>query len=273
MLLAVGSAFEGGATGGSEADSLRVDGRAVRVDALVAVDTLAGRSRAVRRWELPSVAVRGALGAAWGGAAWGAAWGEGVPGLRWAAGFEVPGEWAVGLGMAGTLVPWVDPGAVPDSCIGFLGASRAQALRAVVQNRYPLGIETDTVDAAATGRWEVELRAGVARVVPVGQRGLLRAGVELGRTLTPTVVQAFEEPAADATREEAFAHRELPAGRWVPRVEVGLGRARDPRAGCRSPRHRRPAAWAVLGFEAGTDGVPHRWTCTVGWTLGTDCRR
>ena len=121
------------------------------------------------------------------------------------------------FGMVGTLVPWVDPEVVPDSCIGFLGASRDRALRAVVQE--------------------------------------------------------FREPAPDATRAEAFPHRELAAGRWVPRVEVGLGRARDPRAGCRAPRHSRPAVWAVVGFEAGTDGVPHRWTATVGWTLGSECRR
>ena len=272
-LLAAVWTFEGASAGGSAGDSLRVDGRAVRVDALVAVDTLAGRQRAVRRVELPQVAVRGAVGGVVGGAGWATAWGAGVPVPRWSVGVGGPGEWAVAFGMVGTLVPWVDPAAVPDSCIGFLGASRDRALRAVVQNRYPLGIETDTVETAATGRWEMELRAGVARVVPVGERGLLRAGVELGRTLTPTVVQEFREPAPDATRAEAFPHRELAAGRWVPRVEVGLGRARDARAGCRAPRHSRPVVWAVLGFEAGTDGVPHRWTATVGWTLGAECRR
>ena len=255
-------------------DSLRVDGRVVRVDALVAVDTLASKRA---QWDgfdvVRAGVVRGGLGAVAGGPGWAAAWGKGVPAVRAEAAVEWGERWSVALGGAGTLVPRVDPAAVPDSCIGFLPAGPSDALRAVVRMTYPLGIETDTVALAPSGVFEFEVRAGVARLWEVGERGLVRAGAVVGRTLTPTTVQTFGAPTSDGTRSQAFQHVDLPAGRWVPRLEVGLARTSNPRAGCRAPRWRRPAVGCTVGFEPGVGGVPDRWTAAVVWTPGSECRR
>lgn len=181
-------------------DSIFIDGRVIRVQASVELDTVSRPRRWQFGWNVPGPDERRPIKrrvpawnslAAWNRVAVGEGemqrlepFARGVPavggGVAWTHVAPRPGHRAWGLG--GQIQAQWQPSttfadALPDSLIGFLPAGNG-TVQAVTFERFDLGVETDTVDiglvtgtawsVAAAGLLRVELRPSTSMTVSFG---------------------------------------------------------------------------------------------------------
>lgn len=68
------------------------------------------------------------------------------------------GQWVIGARAMRLL--YIDSSLFPDSLIGFSAATSSSPLRAITFERFPIGVETDTVEVSITRQLGVSLLAG-----------------------------------------------------------------------------------------------------------------
>lgn len=220
-------------------DSIVVDGRVIRVQASVELDTVSRPRRWQFGWNVPGPDERRPIKRrppAWkGGELWGRmplgtggrldTFSQGLPGagtgVGWTHVAPRPGRRAWGLGGQIQLqaCPSVDfATALPDSTIGFLPGEGA-SVRAVTWERFDLGVETDTVvvDLARSWTWGGAL-AGVLQV-ELSRNTPLEFAFGMERYGEARTLIRVAEPAIGGDPVQRF---EVPGRQWQPMARVGV---------------------------------------------------
>ena len=129
-------------------------------------------------------------------------------------------EWGVSL--VRLRLPSLNVAQLSDSVIGFVQSNSGNLLQAVIYERFPIGVETDTVAVTLSNRtaWRTSFQLGWAGTwrrhwawhAAVGATVLLKSETEFG----------LEFP--DINRGQAYAVKQQMAGEVFPLMDVGLRR-------------------------------------------------
>jgi hypothetical protein len=129
-------------------------------------------------------------------------------------------EWGVSLERL--RLPSLNVAQLSDSVIGFVQSYNDNSLQAVIYERFPIGVETDTVAVTLSNRtaWRTSLQLGWTHTwrrhwawhAAVGATVILSSETEFG----------LEVP--DINRGRAYAVKQQMAGEVFPLIDVGLRR-------------------------------------------------
>lgn len=129
-------------------------------------------------------------------------------------------EWGVSLERL--CLPSLNVAHLPDSVIGFVQSNNGTPLQAVIYERFPIGVETDTVAVMLSNRtaWRTSLQLGWTQ--SWGRHWAWHAAVGITVLLNSETEFGLEVP--DINRGQAYVVKQQMAGEVFPLIDIGLRR-------------------------------------------------
>ena len=231
-------------------DSIFVDGKTIRVQASVEIDTVSRPKRWQFGWNVPGPDERRPIkrkAPAWnqgyalvrtplGGESMGLeAFTSGVPATGWGAGWDHfvprPGKrpWGFGWSLEGQWMPSASFGTpLPDSLIGFLPQG-PDAVWAVTQERFDIGVETDTLSVPVVRTSSISIALNAALQVDLSRQTPLTLTFGLERWSADRTTFRVAKPGTPSPPVLSFV---APGAAWQPVARLGISRS----WGGRTPR-------------------------------------